>query len=168
MLEIKKYVDQVLAWMVIVLMAVMSLDVLWQVFTRFIMGDPSPWTEELARFTLIWVGLLGAAYVAGQKMHLALDLLPMKLEGNSKIYLDLFIQSSIFIFALVVMVIGGINLVYLMLLFEQASAALGVKLGHVYIVVPMSGLLIMFYSAVFITAEIQTLRDRSDAVPTND
>ena len=79
MTKLKEIIDKVLAWIVIVVMAVLVIDVLWQVFTRFILRDPSSFTEELARYLMIWVGLLGAAYAAGKRMHLAVDLLPTKL-----------------------------------------------------------------------------------------
>jgi len=156
--EIKLKVDSAIKWLLIILMAMMTINVLWQVFTRFIMQDPSSYTEELARFMLIWLGILGASYVAGQKMHLAIDLLSQKLEGRSKSYLELFIQSMIFLFSLFVMVIGGFRLVQITLTLNQISAALQVPLGYIYCVVPLSGALMMFYSAVFITGELKKLK----------
>jgi TRAP-type C4-dicarboxylate transport system permease small subunit len=108
---------------------------------------------------LIWIGILGAAYVAGQKMHLAIDLLLTKLKGKPNSYLEILIQSSIFIFALLVMVIGGIRLVSITLSLNQISAALQVKLGYIYTVLPLSGLLIMFYTLFFIGEEIKKIRD---------
>ena len=92
-------------------MAIITINVLWQVFSRFVLQDPSSFTEELARYMLIWIGILGASYVAGQKLHLAIDLLSTKLTGKSKSILEIFIQLCIFVFSLFVMVIGGIRLV---------------------------------------------------------
>ena len=69
----KKMIDKRLELALIILMGVNVLNVLWQVFTRFVLRDPSSFTEELARYLLIWVGLLGASYAAGKKMHLAID-----------------------------------------------------------------------------------------------
>ncbi|WP_316931840.1 TRAP transporter small permease [Parabacteroides distasonis] len=48
---------------------------LWQVLSRYILVSPSSVTDELAGYLLIWVGLLGAAYVSGKNEHLAIDLL---------------------------------------------------------------------------------------------
>ncbi len=154
----KTILDSILKWILVVIMAAMTINVLWQVFSRFILQTPSSFTEELARFMLIWIGILGASYVAGQKMHLAIDLLSTKLKGRSKIFLELFIQSIIFLFALFVMVIGGARLVYVTLHLEQISAAMQVPLGYVYSVVPISGVLMMFYSIVFITDEFNQLK----------
>ena len=156
--SIKKIIDKILSWIVIVLMAVITINVLWQVFSRFILQNPSSFTEELARYMLIWIGILGAAYVAGQKLHLAIDLLSTKLRGNSKSFLEIFIQLCIFVFSFFVLLIGGIRLVYITLELNQISAALQVPLGYVYLVLPISGALMMFYSAFFIFEEAAKIK----------
>ncbi len=150
MMILKSKVNKVIEYSLVILMALMVFNVLWQVFTRFIMNDPSSFTDELARYLLIWLGLLGAGYVTGQKMHLAIDYLLNKTRPNLKSKLEYVINISIFLFALFVMVIGGINLVSLTLYLEQISAALQIQLGYVYIVLPLSGVLIMFYTGVSI------------------
>ena len=151
----KDKVDSILAWTLIVLMAANVFNVLWQVFTRFILKNPSAFTEELARFLLIWVGLLGAAYATGRKMHLAIEVILERLEGKIREIAEFAIQFFILLFALLVMVVGGIRLVGITLALEQISAALRVKLGYVYLVLPISGLLIMFYALVFMVERIK-------------
>lgn len=157
--KLKSSIDFFLKWVLVVIMAVMAINVLWQVFSRFVLQSPSSFTEELARYMLVWVGILGSSYVAGQKMHLAIDLLPSKLTGKPKAYLEIFIELCIFIFALVVMVIGGMRLVSITLLLNQISAALQVKLGYVYSVIPLSGILMMFYSIYFIQQQFLKLKE---------
>jgi TRAP-type C4-dicarboxylate transport system permease small subunit len=156
--SIKSSLDKILKWALVAIMAGMTLNVLWQVFSRFVLQTPSSFTEELARFMLIWIGILGAGYVAGQKMHLAIDLLLTKLRGRSKIFLELFIQVVILLFSLFVMVIGGIRLVYITLTLEQISAAMQVPLGYVYTVLPLSGVIMVFYSIVFIIEQLELLK----------
>jgi TRAP-type C4-dicarboxylate transport system permease small subunit len=158
LLKIKSSIDFLLKWVLVTIMALMTINVLWQVFSRFVLQDPSSFTEELARYMLIWVGILGAGYVAGQKMHLAIDLLPTKLTGKPKAYLEIFIELCIFVFALVAMVIGGIRLVTITLMLNQISAALQVQLGYVYTVIPLSGILMMFYSFYFIRQQLKVLK----------
>ncbi len=155
---IKLKLDSVIRWALIILMALMTLNVLWQVFTRFILQDPSSYTEELARYTLIWLGVLGAGYVAGQKMHLAIDLLSLKLKSVNRSWLEIIIQLFIFLFSLFALVIGGFNLVNITLSLNQISAALQIPLGYVYTVLPLSGLIMMFYSLYFIIEEINKIR----------
>ncbi|GAB5519381.1 MAG: hypothetical protein RhofKO_16320 [Rhodothermales bacterium] len=149
----KETIDRILGGVLIVLMGLSVVNVLWQVFTRFVLGDPSSFTDELARYLLIWIGLLGAAYATGQRLHLAIDLLPSRWTGDRRRHLGRFIEASVFLFALVVLVIGGSNLVSLTLMLGQTSAALKLPLGYVYLIVPVSGLLMAYYAAHFYQKE---------------
>jgi len=142
---VKRGLDRSLARALVAIMGVLVLDVLWQVFTRFVLRDPSSYTEELARFLLIWIGLLGAAYVGGQRRHLAVDLLPGALTGARRRGLERLIQVFALVFSLVLLA-GGSRLVWVTLVLGQSSAALRVPLGYVYLVVPLSGLILAFYS----------------------
>ena len=128
------------------IMSFLVIDVLWQVTSRYVLASPSPFTDEIAGFLLIWVGLLGAAYVAGRKEHLAIDILLQKTRESRKRNLELTIFICILIFALSVMVIGGIWLVYTRFMLDVRSAALQLPLGYVYLVLPISGLLMSYYS----------------------
>ena len=137
--------DSILKGVLAVLMAVMVLDVLWGVFTRYIMGAQSPWTEELARFLLIWIGILGAAFASGKRLHLAIDILPSSLEGNRKRLLENGINMIILLFAVAVLLIGGSRLVFVTSKLGQVSTSLDLPLAVVYAIVPISGLFIVTY-----------------------
>jgi TRAP-type C4-dicarboxylate transport system permease small subunit len=137
--------DRLLERFLVFIMSVLVIDVLWQVFSRYVLNTPSSFTDELAGFLLIWVGLFGGAYVAGKNEHLAIDLLIQKSSSKRKRRLELVINISILLFAVLVMVVGGIWLVYTRFILEVRSAALELPLGYVYIVLPISGLLIAYY-----------------------
>ena len=141
----KSTIDKYLGYFLILLMVLMTLDVLWGVLTRYAFGSQADWSEELARFLLIWLGLLGAAYAAGQKMHLAIDLLSLKLNVSSKRRLFIFINTLIIIFVTAVLIIGGFRLIYLTNLLGQLSAALRIPMYLVYAVIPLSGVLVVYY-----------------------
>lgn len=161
MILARKRVDKILEWCLVLLMAANVLNVLWQVFSRFILRNPSSFTEELARFLLIWVGLLGASYASGNKMHLAVDVLVERLKGKNRAVAELIIQSLVFLFALLVMVIGGLRLVIVTLTLNQISASLHIKLGYVYLVIPLSGALILFYAFASIIDTMRELKGKS-------
>jgi len=146
--SIKKVLDRSLELLVIVVVAVLVVDVLWQVFTRFVLKNPSTWTEELAVFMLIWVSLLGAAVALNRGSHLGIDYFVGKLSPKKRLYTEIFAFLCILIFSLTVMVFGGIDLVGSTLKLEQISPALGIKVGYVYLAVPISGLFLVLYSAI--------------------
>ena len=145
-----KIIDKILSTTLMILMALMVLDVTWQIFTRFATASPSSWTEELARFLLIWIGLLGAAWAYRQRAHLGLSYLVDKQSAQNQKWLAIFSYFASALFALTVMVYGGSQLVQLTLELNQLSASLGWKIGYIYMVIPASGLLITFYAGVFI------------------
>ncbi|WP_378187341.1 TRAP transporter small permease [Aquimarina sp. W85] len=144
-MTVRQKVDRILGNILIVIMGVMVINVIWQVFTRFIMGTPSSFTDELARYLMIWLGILGAAYVSGRNMHVAIDVLPQKATNKTQKNLKRIVYILIILFALSAMVIGGSRLVYITYLLDQQSPALQVPLAIVYLAIPLSGLLIIYY-----------------------
>jgi len=141
----KLILDKILGSLLVFLMAVMVTAVSWQVFSRYILQASSSVTEEIARYLLIWIGILGAAYISGQQQHLSIDILAPKLSPKNRIKLRMGINVLIILFCLLVLVIGGSNLVYLNYLLGQTSAALNIPLGAVYTVIPLSGVLVIVY-----------------------
>lgn len=144
-MALKKSIDFILGAFLSILMAIITIDVLWGVFTRYILGHQVSWSGELARFLLIWIGILGAAYVAGQNMHLSIDLLAPKLNDRNRKHLFNFINLLVILFAFFVMIIGGGRLMYISQILGQLSPALQIPMAFVYGIIPVSGILISYY-----------------------
>lgn len=145
-MKLRQRIDKVLEFFLVVLMGTLVIDVVWQVISRFVFKDPSSFTDELATFLLIWVGLAGAAYVKGRNEHLAIDILHTKLSPKSLNRMMIFINVLIVAFSILIMVVGGIWLVYTRFVLGQLSAALQLPVGYVYMIVPISGLLMSYYA----------------------
>ncbi len=154
-MTIRNKIDRILEITLIVLMVVLVFDVLWQVISRYLLSSPSSFTDELAGYLLIWVGVLGAAYVAGRQEHLAIDLLLQKSSPKVQKRLIVIINIVILLFAVSVMLIGGAWLVITRFQFGVMSAALHLPLGYVYLVMPISGLLISYYSIEIIRKNLK-------------
>ena len=144
-------VNKALEWFMIIIFALLVLDVLFQVFSRYMLGTSFTWTEEFARFALIWMTVLGAAYLNAKREHLSMDFLYQKFSKANQRKASILIEVLIFLFALIVMVIGGLNLVYTTLHLEQLSGTLRIPLGYVYAIMPFSGMLIMCFSVYHIS-----------------
>ena len=139
-------INRFLEWFLMIIFTLLVLDVLFQVFSRYVLGTSFTWTEEFARFSLIWMTILGAAYLNAKKEHLSMDFLYQKFSEPNKRKISILIEVCISLFALFVMVIGGFNLVYTTLHLEQLSGTLRIPLGYVYAIMPFSGLLIICFS----------------------
>lgn len=138
-------IDAVLSKTLVLIMSIMVINVLWQVLTRYVMGNPSSFTDELARYLMIWIGVLGAAYVSGRNLHVAIDILPKRQSKKIQKNLKIIVTILIILFVFFAFVIGGSRLVYISYVLGQQSPALQLPLAAVYIIIPLSGFLIMFY-----------------------
>ena len=157
-MKLKLFLDQFIQILIAVLMALMVINVTWQVFSRYVLGDPSSFTDELSRYMMIWLGLAGAAYVSGKNGHLAIDILPEKLHGNKLLALQLFIHAMVIFFGLVIMVWGGGNLVYITQILQQKSATLQIPLSWIYGIIPVAGLLVVYYHTFHM---VQLIKNKS-------
>lgn len=145
------------------LMGLLVIDVMWQVITRFLLNSPSSFTDELARFLLIWLGLLGAALVSGHKMHLAIDLISQRFtDPKFHTRLAIFIETVVVLTALSIMVYGGSILVYTIWDLGQTSTALRLPLSVVYSMIPLSGLLITYFALEDIISRITNSHSNGD------
>ncbi|KGQ69549.1 C4-dicarboxylate ABC transporter permease [Chelonobacter oris] len=140
-------IDKALSALCVTLSVLLVVCVVWQVFSRYVLSQPSTYTDEIARFLFIWVGLIGAAYALGQKKHLAIDLLLTKLDAFPKKQksLNLFIHIASLSFTVLIMCYGGGKLVLDTMGGGQISPVLGIQMGWVYFAIPLSGLFMLIY-----------------------
>lgn len=143
-----KKINKTLEWTLIILMVLMVLNVTWQVVSRYAFGSPSTFTEELARYLMIWMGFLGGSYVAGKRLHPAIDLMMSKAGPKKKARLHVIVQLLVITFGTLVLLIGGSYLVIFTFQLNQTSAALQLPLGYVYLSIPISGALLIYYSII--------------------
>jgi len=154
---LKKILDRSLETLVVIVMAVLVLDVLWQVFARLVLKNPSTITEEVATFMLVWAALLGAAVAMGRGAHLGIDYFVGKLPARAKLATEVLVFFAVAAFSLLVMVVGGADLVASNFELGQVSPALHVNMGYVYLAVPISGFFLTLYSLIGLAERLQKL-----------
>ena len=149
---IKKWMTRLLAGIATVLLSIMTLLVLYQVFTRYILNSPAAFTEELVRYFLIWTGFIGAAYAFITREHMCLVLVRDSLSPSGKRILMTVIDILILLFAIFVITIGGFKLA----LSAQKifSALLGIPRSLVYAMAPISGLFIILAQIINIYEDV--------------
>ena len=60
-------------WVSFLLFWVLAFIVFYQVFTRYFLGDPAGWTEEIARYFLVAVVFIGASMSVRKNNHIQVD-----------------------------------------------------------------------------------------------
>lgn len=138
--------EKILGYIIAGLMMLLVVDVTWQVTSRFILNDPSSFTEEIALFLLLWISMLGASYAYRRGVHLGLDIVVEKLQGSQKFWAEKFADLVCLFFAAVLLIYGGMELVLLNMQLEQTSAAMQIMFWKVYIVIPISGVLFAMFA----------------------
>lgn len=141
----KKFIDRITEVLTSSLLAFMVLVAIWQVFTRFVLQNPSTVTEEILRYGLIWLTMIGGAYVYGKNQHLAIVFIARKLPEKFQPAIALFVEASVMVFAIVMLIIGGMNTVQNAA--GQVSAALQMPMQFYYLGLPVGGVLFLLYSA---------------------
>jgi TRAP-type C4-dicarboxylate transport system permease small subunit len=154
LLNIKKVLNKSLEVVVILLVAALLLDVLWGIFSRYILQAQSRWTEELATTLLIWVSLLGASVAYGSRSHLGVDYFTAKLDPQAKALMEVMVNLLVAAFAIVALIYGGIELVNKTLAEGQVSPSLGIRVGFIYLALPVSGVFITTFCAESIVETI--------------
>jgi len=129
------------------------------------------WTEELAKFLLIWVSLLGGAVAFGRHSHLGVDYFVGKLDKSASQWSQMLVHAIVLFFAIAVLVVGGVRVVSNTLTMEQVTPVLGWKMGHVYLALPIAGAFVALYTLNSAYETLAAIR-RGDAVaeklPTTD
>lgn len=165
LLQFNKLMTSALNVVLIVVVLALVFCVTWGVLTRSVAGfavwlsqlsgwqpwswlptGQANWTEELARFLLIWVTLLGGAAAFGTKAHLGIDYFAEKLHPDARRTMAVFANVIVLFFALSIFVLGGWRVVSDALVLEQMTPALGWKMGHVYLALPIAGFFMVMFT----------------------
>ena len=148
--RLKRPVDRLLETVLVLLFFTLFACVIIQVFTRYVLNDPAIFTEEASRFAIIWLSLLGTAYACGRLEHMAYSMFPDRLSGTKLLAHMRSVALMVMAFGLLVMFYGGGKLMLRAFDYEQLSATLALPMGYVYLCIPISGLLIVYYQTLIL------------------
>ena len=146
LISLKNKLVKLLNAMVIITMALLVLDVLWGVFSRYVLGEQSSWTDQLAQVLLIWLVLLASAVAYGNREHLGLDYFVNNMDESTKAKIAFLSNLVVLIFAALVLVWGGLKLVVHTHEMQQVMQALQIKKSYVYAIIPASGFFFLIFS----------------------
>ncbi len=165
LIKFKKWMTTALNWVLITAVLFLVCDVVLGVVTRWLGSlvvqismntgwEPWPWlptgqigwTEELARFLLIWISLLGGAVAFGIKGHLGVDYFVEKFDVSARKLMAVVVHLIVLFFVGAIFVYGGWSFVHHTLVNGQTTSALPLKMGHIYLALPISGIFMLIYT----------------------
>ena len=140
MKKVEKVLDTIMRFLMALAMLTLLVFGTWQIFTRWILGSPSTFTDELLRYVLIIAGFIGSAYCFYRDEHLALTLITDKAKGPFKLCLDIFIEICILFFVVYVFIFGGFKLANTA---TNVSSVMHIPMKTLYMIEPICGILIV-------------------------
>ena len=140
MKKVEKVLDAVMRFLMAISMLILVVFGTWQIFSRWVLKDPSTFTDELLRYVLIIAGFIGSAYCFYRDEHLALTLVTDKAKGPFKTVLNVFIEVCILFFVIYVFIFGGIKLASTA---TNVSSVMHIPMKTLYLIEPVCGVLIV-------------------------
>ena len=142
--KIRKVIDIVLSSACAILFAFMVCIGTYQIVTRLILNDPSTISEELLTYSFTWMALLASAYVFGKRDHMRMGFVADKLTGTPRKILEILIEILLMVFIGSVLIYGGLSIMKLTMI--QKTASLGIPMGVIYTILPVTGVIVFIYS----------------------
>ncbi len=116
----------------------------WQVITRYILNNPSSWSEELVSYLFAWASLLGACLVTGERGHMNIPIVVEKFSPKGQKAFAVAGELIALLFSVIILLYGGAQITHLAM--GQLTSSLGVAVGVFYFVLPLSGILNGLYA----------------------
>lgn len=161
---VHRSVDRIILGVTVPLMILMLGCVVWQVIARYGLSMSTSYSDELSRFLFIWISLLGAAYVLGKRGHIAITGLVEMTPPRLRQGFELFSLALVMVFTVAILIGGGWLLVIKALGNGQISPAMQVPIGYVYMVIPLSGILTVFYTLLLMAETLSGERHADQQV----
>lgn len=142
-------VNWLIGWLMAALMALMTVLIAWQVFARYVMGNSLTFSEEVARFSTVWLTMLGAAYAYRYGALIAVELLPSLVRPRIATALKILVALVSALFALVLLREGWAITQRVM---PQTAPSTRVSMAWLYAAMPAGALMILL-NAVAVIAD---------------
>jgi TRAP-type transport system small permease protein len=127
-----------LQWLLTFLITILILPVTLQIVGRF--SDKIPhyiWTEEMARFCLIWIIMIGASVAVRDGTHFDVDVLPPPKTPAGVALSRIVVHVAIALVALIFLAFGWR---FAMFGYDQSSELTGLNMIFIHIAWPFAGL----------------------------
>lgn len=155
--KIRGAINKIVEMFSVVLIIVMVLLVLWQVFARYVLNSPSSFSETLTRYLFVWLVIVTATYAFGSRDHMRIEALLNVFHGKARRCLNIVIELLTMVFAILIMTFGGSIITRMQMV--QLDSSLHIPMGVVYAIIPVCGVIMIFYCVCNIYDEYKALKE---------
>lgn len=129
---------------IMILMAILVVFVVAGVFFRYVLGSSIPWSEEVGRYLMIWLGFLGASLALREGLHVGVELLVQWVPPRLAAWLKGLARGAVAGFLLIVI---GYGVFLVSNLWDQWSPVAGIRMTWPYLAIPVGSLLMLIQLA---------------------
>lgn len=155
--QTRKYINKAVEVFSILLIVVMVLLVLWQVVARYVLNNPSTFSETLTKYLFVWLVLATSTYAFGSREHMRIEVLDHRLSKKAKKVVNIVIEMITIVFAAAIMVFGGSIITGMQMV--QIDSSLHIPMGIVYSIIPVCGVITVFYCVCNILDECKVEKE---------
>lgn len=156
MTKLRAILDKVVEGLSVAIIVLMVLLVSWQVFARYVLNSPSSFSETLTRYLFVWLVIVTASYAFGKRDHMCISFLKDKLPDHMKYAVNILIEILTLLFSATIMVYGGFTMMKMQMV--QMDSNLHIPMGVIYSVIPVCGVIILFYAICNMEEEFQNIK----------
>lgn len=141
--KVRNVINKGVEYVSVFLIVVMVLLVLWQVIARYILSSPSSFSEALTRYLFVWLVLVTSTYAFGCREHMRIEVLLSSMSERIRKYVNIGIEVVTIIFSACIMTFGGSVITRMQMV--QTDSSLHIPMGVIYSIIPVCGVIIIFY-----------------------
>ncbi|MGH1477128.1 MAG: TRAP transporter small permease [Geminicoccales bacterium] len=145
-----------------VLIGLMTLIILLQVFFRYVLGSALTWSEEVARFMMIWMTFLIAPVAYRHGVNVSLDFFASRIKGRTKDMLSIVLNLLIILF-LAIFFFESFGLIERGL--KLKASTVSIPMAYIYMVLPISFFLMFLVALELIGRALQNLAGQEPVDP---
>jgi TRAP-type C4-dicarboxylate transport system permease small subunit len=150
--------EKVLQWVLLFLFTVIIVSLSLQIFYRYVLNHPLTWSEELARFSFMWMVFLGLGLAEKENLHIAVDYFVDRMPARIQKPL----RVSVEIFSIVVLLfVGTYAIPFIFMQRFMRSVALNISMMYFSEAVPVGCFLLSIYKVFSIGRILKTENFRS-------
>jgi C4-dicarboxylate transporter DctQ subunit len=150
--KISALLDKITLTIAAILLVAITVIVNWGVFCRYILFAPLPWSEQIPKYAMIWMGFLGASVGISRNRHIGFDILVTRLPAMIR-KLVIIAGHILILFFLVIMTIYGVSFAFAVG-FSSNAPMLPIPMFYLFLAVPIGGVFMILQVMIRLVLDV--------------
>lgn len=152
--KLRVVLDKITLTTASILLVIIAVIVNWGVFCRYVLFAPLPWSEQIPKYAMIWMGFLGASVGISRNRHIGFDILVIRLPSVIR-KLVIIAGRILILFFLSMMTIYGVTFAFAVG-FSSNAPMLPIPMFYLFLAVPVGGVFMILQTTVKLVIDVMT------------